>query len=435
MIGNVKVGQIVSLVRMSHGWAAVLCLAAWLFAMPAAAQEQIVLTIAHAWPEVFMDERQSVFDKQFMEKYPHIKIEAENSGWGEFNEKYLVRAASGTLPDVVYVHPNWMPTWVAQNLYEELDPYIERTPSFGIDDFFPVILEPYRNAAGSQIALPYGAGTVVMYYNKDLFSRAGLAPVDYAWRWEHEFLDAAKRLTLLDPNSGAVVQSGFTGPNLDWQAEGVFYAPWGAGILDPSYGQGERSRLNETEALNALQFWVSLGQEYNVVGGDWLAGTAGMTVSGTWEIVTTNSAEAFDWDVAHVPSGPVAKSTSMSTGSGYAITTQSRNKDAAWLYLSEYLGSENMQFMWGETRRDPPARYSAIDSFVRQGGDPVSIEIFFSATEYALVRRVGGTHWGQMLSVHDQLINQALNGAISPQEALLNAHQQISILLAEQNNR
>ncbi len=46
-------------------------------------------------------------------------------------------------------------------------------------------------------------------------------------------------------------------------------------------------------------------------------------------------------------------------GSGYAIAQTSEQKDAAWIYLNEYISEAGQNFMWARTGRGSPARSSA----------------------------------------------------------------------------
>ena len=53
-----------------------------------------------------------------------------------------------------------------------------------------------------------------------------------------------------------------------------------------------------------------------------------------------------------------------SAGSGYAITRDSKNADAAWIYTNDYLSTAGQSYMWGITGRGSPARLSAWPSYL-----------------------------------------------------------------------
>jgi len=47
-------------------------------------------------------ERQNQFDKLFSERHPNIAIEAENTTFADYLQKYTTQAAGGSLPDIMY---------------------------------------------------------------------------------------------------------------------------------------------------------------------------------------------------------------------------------------------------------------------------------------------------------------------------------------------
>jgi multiple sugar transport system substrate-binding protein len=62
--------------------------------------------------------------------------------------------------------------------------------------------------------------------------------------------------------------------------------------------------------------------------------------------------------MAKWPKGPVKRSTA-AEGSAYAITQKSKNPDATWIYLNEYISEAGQNFMWASTGRGSPSRSSA----------------------------------------------------------------------------
>lgn len=67
--------------------------------------------------------------------------------------------------------------------------------------------------------------------------------------------------------------------------------------------------------------------------------------------------------MAKWPKGPKAHKT-FSAGSAYMITRDSKNPDAAWIYMNEYLSTAGQSYMWGLTGRGSPARLSAWPAYL-----------------------------------------------------------------------
>ena len=88
-----------------------------------------------------------------------------------------------------------------------------------------------------------------------------------------------------------------------------------------------------------------------------------MVVDGTWATPPIQAGSKFKWDMAKFPKGPKAH-VMASAGSGYGITRDCKNPDAAWLYINDYLSTAGQAYMWGVTGRGSPARLSAWPSYL-----------------------------------------------------------------------
>ena len=133
--------------------------------------------VAHAWDATFF-ERQKQFDALFMQRHPNIEIKGENTAWGDLRQKYLTLAAGGALPDISYIHFSWAQQMIKAGLLKSLDDYIAAEKDFKLEDFFPASLPSYQRD-GKLWVVPYDEGPMILYYNKDLFDKAGVAyPTD-----------------------------------------------------------------------------------------------------------------------------------------------------------------------------------------------------------------------------------------------------------------
>ena len=162
----------------------------------------------------------------FMKEHPEIQIEIWNQPWDDYFTKIQALWASGdakVIPDVAFLWPT--PTYAAQGVLENLDPFIEKS-GYNLDDYWPGLLESAKYE-GSVYGFPRDIEVNVLYYNKDLFDKAG---VDYPtdnWTWD-DFLAAAEKLTVKDA-SGVTERYALA-------AEGGKWAKWvnqnGGAILD-----------------------------------------------------------------------------------------------------------------------------------------------------------------------------------------------------------
>jgi multiple sugar transport system substrate-binding protein len=103
-----------------------------------------------------------------------------------------------------------------------------------------------------------------------------------------------------------------------------------------------------------------------------------MDMVASWDTPTLAAFSDFHWDVAPWPSGPSGQGTG-AFGSGYSITSNAQNPNAAWAYLREYLSTEGMIFMWGNTGRGSPAREDALQAWLDSPVAPEHAQFYVDA--------------------------------------------------------
>ena len=73
------------------------------------------------------------------------------------------------IPDVAFLWPT--PTYAAEGVLENLDPYIQKS-GYNLNDYWPGLLESAKYE-GSVYGFPRDIEVNVLYYNKELFDKAG----------------------------------------------------------------------------------------------------------------------------------------------------------------------------------------------------------------------------------------------------------------------
>ena len=149
-----------------------------------------------------------------------------------------------------------------------------------------------------------------------------------------------------------------------------YLMPFGAQYLREP--KEDECLINKPEAVAALEWWQELRDKgavpspadlQNVAWPAFQFGKIAMTLQGSWATPPIRAGAKFNWDIAMWPRGPKAHVT-FSAGSAYMITRDSKNPDAAWIYLNEYLSTAGQSYMWGITGRGSPARLSAWPSYL-----------------------------------------------------------------------
>ncbi|MFB3882841.1 MAG: extracellular solute-binding protein [Armatimonadota bacterium] len=172
-------------------------------------------------------------------------------------EKVILQCLAGVGPDLF---DSWGPS--------QLDSYVrsgiawditEELARRGIDqarEVWPAAL-PATTRYGRVYAFPTNIAADAIWFNKDLFDKAGEPYPKGAWTWE-EFLPVAKRLTLRDER-GRIKQFGFL---CDWSYWPQFVMQWGGRVYTPD---GARCVVDSPEAIAAVQFMHDLMYKHHVM--------------------------------------------------------------------------------------------------------------------------------------------------------------------------
>jgi multiple sugar transport system substrate-binding protein len=266
---------------------------------------------------------------------------------GDFITRLTTDFAAGTPPDVFLMNYRRLAQFYNRDAVEPLGPYVEQSTLLNIDEFYTEALAAFRDSQGTLICIPQNISSQVVYYNKALFDKAGIAYPSSDWSWE-EFRQTAIALTLPDEN-------GDTYPDqygLGLEPVLIRMAPWiwqNGGELVDDPANPTRLTLDEPAATEAIQFVLNLAQKDGVVPNysaeavashpdRFLAGNIAMYVDSRVFTPTMRETVTFDWDVAPLPRGKQAANVLHSDG--YCMASASTVKEAAWRFIEFALGEE-----------------------------------------------------------------------------------------------
>ena len=400
--------------RRGYAGIATVVLAA-LFALSAGAGSQsVTIYVGHMWDQARWEIQQE-FDLWFMEQYPHIRVVSENLAWTP--EAWVVRAAAGTLPDVIYTLGGWAGGLIENGVFIDLWPYIEATPDFDLEDFYLRGFAKYQRD-GAIYAIPYAWDPFLPFINVDLFRERGLAEPGTDWTYD-DFLAAAQRLSfdLNGDNFNDIWGVNF--PPLGWNTDALLLRPFGVRLVKDDE---IRLAFDEPATRDAMTWWIDLVTLHAVsppvgaaIDASFENGRIAMAWNGSWAIPHLSRALAFSWDGAAVPAGPAGRFTAAES-SGYGITAQSRNPDAAWIYLNAYMSTEGQLLMWGTSYEQLSRRSAAVQALDLPGAPPNYRE-FYRALEYYALDAPANPALTEVYGIIGSEIGQVLAGVRSPAAA------------------
>jgi len=133
----------------------------------------------------------------FEVKYPHITIEWVTAPYGEVLQQVINMAGGGDKVDLVLGEINWVPTMEDAGLTVPVDTIM--TKEF-LDDFYPNIIDAH-SINGKMYGVPLFVSLYVLYYNKDVFTKAGLDPEKPPKTYD-EMLEMAAKIAPLKTDDG-----------------------------------------------------------------------------------------------------------------------------------------------------------------------------------------------------------------------------------------
>lgn len=262
-------------------------------------------------------------------KNPQIKISFMHIPQNYFQKIHLL-FASNTAPDVVFINNLHLPIYANQ--------LMELTNIINEEDFYVQTIKglSYKNKL---LAIPRDVSNLVLYVNKDLIKNL---PAE---------LDMENLLTLAQ---NATSKNTF---GISFEPETYYMLPYLA-YFGEDFG---KSFLPEKS--QGFKFYKELRDLYNVapkqsqIGSSTLAQMfldqkIAMFISGRWIYPKINEKANFDWEIVPFPLG---KSPYPCDSSGWAISKNSRHKDASIKFV-QYLSSVNSAKYFANTGLIVPAR-------------------------------------------------------------------------------
>lgn len=300
------------------------------------------------------------------------KVELRITPMNQYESKLKILISSGTVGDIVCIDAPNIAYYADLGALEPLDEYWD---SVDFNDLVGSAQEA-MTWNGKIWASPLNESNCVLYYNKNMFDKAGITAangIDNAWTME-ELLEAAKKLTITN-DSGETEVYGIMPQmfSVDQRNEGMTYTQilwtwwFGANIISPD-GKTVDGYFNSPESLNALQFYADLFNKYKVAPSIsmtnffasekvamWITGP---WMTGIWENDFPEFYNGGAWGAMPLPKGIAAASNSGSWN--LAVTSQSKNKEMAFQVIQAITGPQGSAIFTSETG-NLPARKSVLE--------------------------------------------------------------------------
>lgn len=352
------------------------------------------------------------------EKYPDITVEFQTTSFPDYWTKLPALAASGKLPDILSLQTQRSPGFA--RLLEPLDQRI-KADKLDVAAFDPSIMKGLSRD-GVQIALPYDFGPIILYYNTDMFIKAGLPLPAPGWT-EADFDNAAAALTK-DGQYGLVVSvpDAFIPFAL---SRGAHYLD-ARGNLDLT-NDGIKQAFAAYVSLVNQKKWAPLfpasgTQSSSVANGRFTSGSIGMYADGPWQLLNVKRKANFKLGIAPLPAR-AAGSVTVTPGSGFGISATSKHRDEAWKAIQVMTGPEAEQYL-AENGRAFPARIAMQHFWLETAA--ANIDGAAASLQAALKTAqpyITTPNWATVASLMEQYAPLAFAGGEEPAKVLTTIQQ------------
>lgn len=271
---------------------------------------------------------------EFEKANPGIKVQKTLLPWDDYWTKLQTSLPTGTGPDVFWInHPN-LSTYFPTGLLLDLEP---AAADIGFQNFAPSYFVPFT-ANGKRYGIPITYDIIVLFYNKEIFDKAGVAYPNDTWTWA-DFQEAARKLTIRDGNK--VVQYGCTAsPDFQGGIANQIFQNGGKIFSDDKL----KLVINSPESREAVQYHLDLIHKYRYaptmqetsdLGGSdqlFMAGLAAMHIS-------RNSAlswfvETMGQNVRIAPNPMQKQRASVLHSIAYVGSSKTKNADATRKFIA-----------------------------------------------------------------------------------------------------
>ena len=321
------------------------------------------------------------------------------------HQRFLTEAMSATGSiDVYQTDQPWISEFAAKGF---LEPLSDRISEKDLKDFVEDAIETVKYK-DEIYALPYLVHTPIVYYRTDLFEKAGLKTPPATW---DEYRNYAKKLNNIEPGvHGTIIEGKQTGEPVTHLLDVIHQS--GGGLWD----KDGNVIFNSPEVKNAFKYLVAIQHEdktspSGAVGYDnadvhnlFMQGKVAMVKNWPYMYALANNPEsskvAGKFSVAVQPKGQQNGSAIWSWG--YGISSDSKNKDAAWEFVKWATSSEVVQRL-GTQFINPVPRHSALEAISKDAKLTEKDKEAITIMSEAIVGGVSFTETPKFPSIQERL--------------------------------
>jgi multiple sugar transport system substrate-binding protein len=289
--------------------------------------------------------------------HPDEQVKGQEVPAGKSTEEVIGAAiTAGTTPCLVY---NNLPAATGQ--FQKQGGLVDLSKFPGADAYIEKrsgdVADQYKSADGDFYQMPWKSNPVMIFYNKDLFAKAGLSTTDPKLATYDEFLAAAQKIK----DSGAAPYAIYPTPTSEFFQPNFDFLPLyaaetgGKGIAT----KDNKATFDDQAGYDVANFWRTVYEKgyagtEQVQGDAFATGKAAMAIVGPWAIASYKG--KVNWGSVPVPTkdGTAADQTyTFPDAKNVGMYSSCKNQGTAWDFLKYTTSSDQDRALLDTTGQMP----------------------------------------------------------------------------------
>ena len=264
--------------------------------------------------------------------HPKEQVKGQEIPAGKSSEEVIGAAiAAGNAPCLIY---NTAPSAVGQ--FEKQGGLVDISKISGgaayIEARSGKVADQYKNTAGDYFQMPWKSNPVVIFYNKDLFAKAGLDAINPKLSTYSDFIDTSKKLVAAGVAKVAIQPA----PTSEFfQTQFDFYPLYAAATSGKQIVANNKATFANQAGYDVADFWQTMYQNKlsspeQYTGDSFAAGNSAMAIVGPWAVSVYKDV---NWGSVPVPTkdGTAADKTwTFSDAKNIGLYSACKNQGTAW---------------------------------------------------------------------------------------------------------
>lgn len=321
--------------------------------------------------------------KKFNDENPDVKVDMTIMAGDVLNQKLLPAYQANQGPTIVAMDASQVPSFASKKVIQPVD---DVYGDGGLDaSKMPKASLDATTWDGKQYGVPFSASSTMLYYNKALLAKAGIAGPPATF---DALVADAKKMTEYKDGGEATNVYGFAIPDSAAVATwAVLLEAYGGGIVSDD---NSKSTFGDDATIKAMDYWAGLIQNDHIspvgltgVDGDNLfnAGRVGYYINGPWATAGFKAA-GIDYGIAPIPAGPSTQTATAISENMHLAAKATDAQAAAAKKFFAFWNSPESQTYWSVQTSYPPNTTDVTDSAIAANPNAVAFRKAVGAKFY-----------------------------------------------------